>query len=95
VRRHQGIEAIIIAAEGWNHVMPRMGSSQFLHTFEESSVELAVRVLGPHIAMDRVGPHGTPSMADTQIVALDAVLLLNQHPGPFLKSSAGITVPED
>lgn len=72
-----------------------MRSRQFLHSFEECSVEPAVRVLGTDIAMDRVGPYGAPSMADTKVVALDAVLPLNQHAGPFLKPSAGITVPED
>lgn len=75
--------------------MTGMGTRESLHSFEESSVEPAVRILGTDIAMDRVGPYGTPSMADTQVVALDAVLLLNQHAGPFLKPSACITVPED
>ena len=49
-----------------------------LHILEKSLVELAIRVFPEEVAMYGISPHRTPSMADSQVGAVQAVFLQDQ-----------------
>ena len=61
----------------------------FLYRLKKTLVEPAIRVFPEEIPMDRVRPHWAASMANAQIVALQAVLGPDQHAGSRLQAPAG------
>jgi hypothetical protein len=65
-----------------------------LHILENSLVELAIRVFPEEIAMYGISSHRTPSVADSQVSAVQAVFLQDQLSWSGLKMPTGFAVPQ-
>ena len=55
---------------------------------EQGLVELAVGVFRQQRALDRVGSDRTAAVTEGEIITVQAVFLLDQYAGPFLKTPA-------